>query len=317
MRAVMTIAAVAFATFSGGSETQAQSQSQFDVPAEIPPASFKERQYVDSRGCVYIRAGFDGQVTWVPRVSRDRKVVCGQTPTFADAASAGATAPTAPPEAVVITADIPSVSEPAVAATAAPVVAKTASSKQVKKVQRKAKTSGTRVVPRHVYEMQLESTRDFIFPDGYVQVWDDDRLNPKRAHQTLEGKAQMEKIWSKTLPRVLIADETIASVARSDNVVVLQNPPKAKISTRSLAAKPRSAATFKKWVQAGIYADASDAKKAALVIAKLGLPARTGALERSDQRYSIVLAGPFANGDELQNAADRVRQAGFPNVKFR
>ncbi len=60
----------------------AQSFSPMDSPAEFPPSSYKGKQYVDSRGCVYIRAGIDGNVTWVPRVSRDRKVVCGFKPTF-------------------------------------------------------------------------------------------------------------------------------------------------------------------------------------------------------------------------------------------
>ncbi|MBB96993.1 MAG: sporulation protein [Rhodobacteraceae bacterium] len=69
----------------------AQSLRNGSTPAEFPPASYTGNQYVDSKGCVYIRAGIDGNVTWVPRVSRDRKLVCGYKPT-----ATATTAQTAP-----------------------------------------------------------------------------------------------------------------------------------------------------------------------------------------------------------------------------
>ncbi len=68
----------------------AQTLARDNGPAEIPPSSFTASQYVDSKGCVYIRAGVDGNVNWVPRVSRTRKVVCGQTPSLGGSRTAAA-----------------------------------------------------------------------------------------------------------------------------------------------------------------------------------------------------------------------------------
>ena len=84
--AVRGLAAVAAAVLLAATGcVSAQSVRDVGPPAELPPADFQGIQYVDSRGCVYIRAGVGGVTNWVPRVNRDREVLCGFQPTFVEA----------------------------------------------------------------------------------------------------------------------------------------------------------------------------------------------------------------------------------------
>lgn len=49
-------------------------------PAETPPADFSSRQYIDSRGCVFLRDDDTGG--WKARLSRDGAAICGYPPTL-------------------------------------------------------------------------------------------------------------------------------------------------------------------------------------------------------------------------------------------
>ncbi|MCL3880935.1 hypothetical protein [Marivita sp. GX14005] len=184
-RALAVLALLAF-TATGA---LAQGARSVGPPAEAPPEGYKARQYVDSRGCVYVRAGVDGAVNWVPRVSRDRRPICGQEPSIpaqpvAKAAPEIVTAP-APQRAVrgVPNRDLPN-----------------------PKYTAPKRSAETRIVPLHVYTAQGDRLPPV--PKGYKRAWEDDRLNPHRAHMTPEGYIASQRVMSHTVPRRSVSGAT-------------------------------------------------------------------------------------------------------------
>lgn len=76
---------VLFVSNFGVANAQTASETQkYMPPKELPPASFDGLQYVDSLGCVFVRAGVADTIIWVPRLDAFREQLCGYPPTILD-----------------------------------------------------------------------------------------------------------------------------------------------------------------------------------------------------------------------------------------
>lgn len=307
--------------------------SGFSEPAELPPASFAGQQYVDSKGCVFLRAGLGGRVTWVPRVTADRKQLCNPpvavTETVPDIEPAPAVASAAPAKAApVAVASHPttttrklrkSVAPAPVPATpkglrmacpaATPFLERLISASGDSKLYC---TRGDGTVDGATLPRIIETGKVVGYladativppsrslppvPKGYIRAWKDDRLNTARAQTTTAGTAAQDRVWTREVPSKGVAGDAA--------VAPVKGPVRA----------PAKAASGAIYVQVGSFAVASNAEGAADRLSSLGLPVARKGGRVNGRAVQVVYAGPFASVSDAQAALSAARRAGFADA---
>jgi len=181
LMSVKFIYLISILALGGSSAAFAQTLRNSEGPAEVPAANFTGNQYVDSNGCMFIRAGYGGDIVWVPRVGRDRNLLCGFVPTVvgSDTATVESRSP------AISTTTVADTTELAASSTLVTTI-RPSTSVSIPVTQR----ASTALVPMR---------------SGFRAAWSDGRLNQSRGPLTATGDAQMALVWTNTVPRKLVA----------------------------------------------------------------------------------------------------------------
>ena len=330
----------------------AQGLARLGGPANLPAAGFTGQQFVDNRGCLFLRAGFGATVNWVPRVDRQHRPLCGYPPTFGAAVVVAVEADVAPDPQMRVTAPVVA-AKPVVAAAAQ---RSSAASGQIgcwstaPRLERVLlRTGGTALVctrgdgtltgwrspyfPRTAgagaalsgrqvtAEMMtgaavLGSLRNNAVPTpprGYKLAWKDDRLNPLRGVGTAAGQAQQDQVWTQDVPAVLVAAQPRATASTAAR-------PRVTVSTMSAPDVPAAlpvARVGAAYVQVGTFGEPQNAAGVKARLAALGLPVSTARITRKGKVLQIVYAGPFGSAAEARAALNTARGAGFGDAILR
>ncbi|MGP3699307.1 SPOR domain-containing protein [Rhodobacter sp. NSM] len=301
----MLFRAITFAIWcsvAGGGMAIAQ-----DGPAERPPESFRGPQYVDSKGCVYLRAGFGGTVNWVPRVTRDRQPLCGYPPSFA-ATPAPAEPVAAGVEAAPVTAVAPAETEAEVAAPASVSVQPAIEATRTRTVlkHRRSHQRIARVVVRADTAAEAEALRRLTLHRDEIRAAAD-----LPSGVTCPPSAPQLRRFATSEGGSTLLCARAGQGLQGVRVPVLD--PADGVARLSAAGSGRPEAAAGRYVQIGAYLRQGNAGRARQRLADLGLPvsvAEGGALE-------IILAGPFDDRTTTLDALRNLRGAGYRDAFIR
>jgi hypothetical protein len=285
----------------------AQQSLGLDGPAELPPESFTDAQYVDSTGCVFLRAGLNDEVMWVPRVTKDRKPLCGYAPSLV---------PSAPAVEQAVDVVAPQTAAEPAAAEIEPAAT------PPKKTRRKAAAARKPVPVRCAPEAPLLARVPLVSGGmAVICLSADARLVPQTAVLRFEdavplapgsGQVLVCPRGAKVVQRVpvLSGGSTLLCTVGTGSLAKLSVP---KLKSASKAA-PGAEGRF---VQVASFVQPANAARTKSWLAGQGLPVATGRLTRRGQEFEVIFAGPFFQADTANATLSLVRAAGFDDAFLR
>jgi hypothetical protein len=304
------VLAAVLAVSAGVTGLLAQSVADIGVPAELPPSSFTGQQYVDSRGCVFLRAAIGGRVTWAPRLDGNRSVLCGYAPTF-----------DSPPVAVA-QAEPEAAAEPKSPAPATPVVAAAAPVAPVAAAPRPARVTPSPApvvvtqAPQTAVAPRTGSTPRKIgcFTNTPVPVRvqlanGDSAVLCTRGDGTLDG-ARVPIYPPGSGGGASLTESQIATAQIMTQPSRMATPTEAPVRTAAVVT-----GTF--YVQVGTFGVPDNVAGARDRLRALGLTTARSSVTHGGRQLTIVFAGPFGTHGDAQLALRAARGAGFGDAFIR
>lgn len=305
MLSAAALAALVCATAAGAQSAR--------IPAEVPPAGYSDSQYVDSNGCVFVRAGFNGTVTWVPRYGNDRQPMCGFMPT----GGAGATqvadstvqAPAAPPP-VTVSAPPAQVGSGIRVRTSGGVEAEV-----LAPPRSRSRAPATAYATPRAPVLPEPAAPQVTLSDsqGYATGRRRDGLG--RAFCGLNpcvttGMPGFMHGANATEPRARSPQPTVSTMG----------------TTAAIDSRPQNGGglhtgggrmTNGQYVQVGVYGSASNASAAAANLQANGMPVAMARAVAGGSEYRVILAGPFADAGQVSAALRHARALGYTDAFIR
>ena len=316
------------------SPSYAQQLNASDGPANLPPSGYIGTEFVDNRGCIYIRAGSISNPTWVPRVTRDRKQVCGRKPSFNKNISGVASVSTRPsvkPKAdfsPLRTVASTSLSEVQTSPNGLQKLSTLPATQQVA-----ASFTSTIVVRKGVGLATI--------PQGFRPAWDDDRLNLYRGIPKMQGILASEQVWTQDVPRKLRTGERainltpvkrviyypFRSAEQQEQFINARGALELKVSgSGEITLQPTSQSgrlqflsteSTNTYIQVGTYGVFQNAQRTLNTLDRLNVPAHSVLKETKNRLHHIVYAGPFSGGQSVQSALLKIRNSGYGDAIIR